>query len=359
MLHVAETLTGGIATYLNEILPAQQREYGQNQAHVLAPADQLTQLLGLPALSLHGYFRRGRDPRSLLRLANSLLQQVRALQPDIVHLHSSFAGVIGRLLRHQFPRRTQVIYCPHGWAFARDDKTQLRKAYALVERLLAGRADAWIAISQHEFDLATRNGIPTVHAKLIINGRGDTSQTMAEPVLIDKRSQINLLFAGRHDRQKGLDLLLAAMANVDPARVRLFIAGESVLSTDGGGKISGPNIVWLGWQGPKAMLSWYRACDAVIVPSRWEGFGLVAVEAMREGKAVLASRVGGLPEIVDDGKTGMLFEPEVEAIRQLIQGLLLADLLDWGVKGRRRYLENFTSAQMNTQLSDLYQSLLK
>jgi glycosyltransferase involved in cell wall biosynthesis len=357
LLHVAETLTGGIATYLNEILLVQQREYGASNVHVLAPAEQLAQLRGLPAAGLHGFERAGRNAGSLWRLAVLLLRCCRDLRPTIVHLHSSFAGTVGRLLGPWLAGRPRLVYCPHGWAFARDDRAWLRKAYGLMEKLLANRADAWVAISRHEIEIAGQYGIPLAHSKVILNGVGDTTQTTEQPDLIDKGRQINLLFVGRHDRQKGLDLLLSAMKGVDPAQAKLFIAGASVLSV-GDEKMDQPNMVWLGWQAPEALRVWYRACDAVIVPSRWEGFGLVAVEAMREGKPVLASRVGGLPEIVDDGKTGQLFEPNAGSIRQLIQGLRPQALQAWGVQGRRRYLENFTSERMNMQLNSLYRSLL-
>lgn len=357
VLHVSETLVGGIANYLNEVIPAQQIEYGASRVHVLGPFEQLHLLESLPVSARHGFSRAGRDPGSLFRFARALLSCARLLRPEIIHLHSSFAGFAGRLLRGWLGPQVRIIYCPHGWAFVRGDSAFAKYFYAVAERRLARLAHAWVAISRHELAVATDHGIPADRAYLILNGMRDTVG-LSSPMLPSlDQGNINLLFVGRHDRQKGLDLLLSAAPALTAAGIRLFIAGAAVLGRPVSGGV-GEGVVWLGWLKPEQLLSWYRACDAVIVPSRWEGFGLVAVEAMREGKAVLAARVGGLPEIVDDGGTGKLFEPNVESIREIACNLRRSDLASWGGQGRRRYLNHFTADRMNTELSHLYRQLL-
>lgn len=359
VLHVAETLPGGIATYLREVLSAQIVQGGQ-QVRVLAPQDQLDHLAGLPAAALQGYARSGRNLRSLLALARALRRQVEAFRPQIVHLHSSFAGAVGRWLRPSLPDDVRWVYCPHGWAFSRDDHALARRAYVWVERLLARRADAWVAISRHELETAIAHGIAAEHAQLIGNGVADTQALSVAPAAGFARDALNLLFVGRHDRQKGLDLLLAAMAQLRDCPLRLHVVGSGVLGAAGDTVGDGalPNVRWLGWRSGPDLLACYRACDALVMPSRWEGFGLAAIEAMREGKPVLAANCGALGEIVEDGVTGRLFAAgDVAALTGLLASLDRGALARAGSMARQRYLGRYTIERTATALSALYGEL--
>lgn len=102
----------------------------------------------------------------------------------------------------------------------------------------------------------------------------------------------------------------------------------------------------------------YRTCDALIIPSRWEGFGLVAIEAMARKKAVFASKVGGLADIVRHKETGWLFELEE------IDGMLIDidafpdDLLRrMGERGREVFEREFTANRMNNEIVKVYTSV--
>jgi glycosyltransferase involved in cell wall biosynthesis len=98
-----------------------------------------------------------------------------------------------------------------------------------------------------------------------------------------------------------------------------------------------------------------RESDAVVMPSRWEGFGLVALEAMREARAVLAARVGGLAEIVVDGETGLLFTPDdVRSLEDAIVRCAEFDLAGLGLKGRTRFEAAFGAERMAQEIDDVY-----
>jgi len=359
VLHVAETLPGGIATYLRDLLPLHLKEPAIGEIRVLAPQDQLSHLKLLPASMLRGYARSGRNLRSLWNLAVALRAQVTEFRPQIVHLHSSFAGVVGRLLRPWLPQGVRIVYCPHGWAFSRDDSRVSRLAYGWAERWLASRANAWVAISQHELDAAAAAGIRSDHGHLIHNGVRDSQALKAtlEPTL--DPAYLNLLFVGRHDRQKGLDILLRAMAPLQSKRVRLYIAGAAVLSHSARQE-GADNIFWLGWLAEDELIAYYRACDGLLVPSRWEGFGLVAIEAMSAGKAVIAARTGALGEIVDDGQTGRLIGAASPAEwARVLAETSREELAGWGAAGRRKYVEKYNVTRVSHELLRLYQSLIK
>jgi glycosyltransferase involved in cell wall biosynthesis len=103
-----------------------------------------------------------------------------------------------------------------------------------------------------------------------------------------------------------------------------------------------------------------QRCDALVMPSRWEGFGLVALEAMRLGKPVIASRRGALTEIIEHGATGLLFDLDrpgelIDVLRHLDKVALAA----MGVNARQEFLRSFTSERMNAELVTLYRTLLE
>ncbi len=114
-------------------------------------------------------------------------------------------------------------------------------------------------------------------------------------------------FSGRMKGEKGVDVLLAAAARLPGVPVRL--AGDGpILDTLMSG--APPNALFMKRLGPEAMASFYQGARFLVVPSMWfEGCPLVVSEAMSHGLPVIASRIGGLPEFVEDGVTGLLFEP--------------------------------------------------
>ena len=106
---------------------------------------------------------------------------------------------------------------------------------------------------------------------------------------------------------------------------------------------------------------WYRDADLLVLPSVYETFGIPLIEAMASGTPVVATRIGGVPEIVDDGRVGILVEPGSAA--QLAQGIrtLIRDdnrLLQMGKEGRKRVIEKFSWDKAVSTLMDYYNEVL-
>jgi glycosyltransferase involved in cell wall biosynthesis len=102
------------------------------------------------------------------------------------------------------------------------------------------------------------------------------------------------------------------------------------------------------------------ACDVVVMPSRWEGFGLVAIEAMRLSKPVIASTVGGLPEIIADRETGILFPSgDAEALHGILVDASVSQLKWMGQAGHTRFLRCFVADKMCTEIWQVYKDVLK
>jgi glycosyltransferase involved in cell wall biosynthesis len=182
----------------------------------------------------------------------------------------------------------------------------------------------------------------------------------ASPAAAFAADRVNLIFVGRHDRQKGLDILLDVFRRHALPGVHLHVLGAPVLATaDTAGQGPLPaNVTIHGWQNRDQVSAMMARADALVVPSRWEGFGLVAAEAMRMGKPVIASRRGALAEIVENGRSGFLFDlDDREAIAALLASLSREQLAGLGEAARARFLQSFTADRLNAELASLYGTL--
>ncbi len=102
-----------------------------------------------------------------------------------------------------------------------------------------------------------------------------------------------------------------------------------------------------------------RDCDSIVVPSRWEGFGLVVLEAMRTGKPAIVSPNGALPDLVVDGETGVIVRPLTpEALATALRSLDRARLSKMGRAAYARFVDHHTSDRMNVAIDRLYESLV-
>lgn len=141
-----------------------------------------------------------------------------------------------------------------------------------------------------------------------------------------KHTKPYVLAMGRHVTQKGFDMLIDAWAVVGDGRRILLIAGDgperSALEAQAA---SVPGVYFIGRVNREMAASLYAGCDAFVLPSRHEPFGIVLLEAMASGKPVVATRVGGVPEVVVDNETGVLVEPNAFAIADGLRRILAND----------------------------------
>lgn len=188
------------------------------------------------------------------------------------------------------------------------------------------------------------------------------------------KSTIVLLYAGQISKEKGLIHVIRAMRILtEKYPIHLLVAGSSTLwqsiNASDDKAISpyeievhqasiGLPVNFLGKVPSSGLSSIYHAADIFVCPSEWpEPFGIVNVEAMASGKPVVASRVGGIPEIVVDGVTGFLTEPAnsgclVQNIQHLIDNPTLR--LDMGIAGKKRAAQIFSWDTLVQQLDQIY-----
>ena len=171
---------------------------------------------------------------------------------------------------------------------------------------------------------------------------GGTAGAQAEPYV---------LAAGRFTRQKGFDVLVEAVATlaaVRSGRVHVLLAGDGAEEATLRRRVEhlglAEGVRFLGPVDQEDLRALYRGARVVAVPSRWEGLPLVCLEAMASGRAVVATRVDGIPDAVVDGETGLLVPPDdpvalARALEALLDDRAQADRL--GTAGARRVREQF------------------
>jgi glycosyltransferase involved in cell wall biosynthesis len=363
ILHVAETALGGISSYLNHTIPELVHQWERDgegvEMRLLVPESHAHSVNDVPPGLLRTYHREGRTLADQVRLGRAAVREMRDFRPDVVHVHSTFAGAVVRplatALRRTTSHRFATVYCAHGWAFEMEGSALRNRMVARTERMLTALTDRVVMLSDHEREHCLALGFPAERLTRIYHGIGTQAPATRPVEWQDER--LKVLFVGRFDRQKGLDLLIEAVRPLGD-HVTLHCAGANV--TDREGALDVPdNVRFLGWLDEPTIAGWMQQADIVVMPSRWEGLGLVALEAMRASRPVIASRVGGLQEVVADGDTGILVPPgDVAALRAALLSTTPESRARMGAAGRRRYLDRFTSARSVEQLRRLYREVL-
>jgi glycosyltransferase involved in cell wall biosynthesis len=233
---------------------------------------------------------------------------LRAEVPDLVHLHSSKAGLAGRLILRG---STPTVFQPHAWSFEAMDGA-MRRATIAWERTGARWTDAIVCVSEGERDRGRAAGIDADY-RVIPNGvdvRALTPADDEERRAARRRLDLDLaaplaVCVGRLSRQKGQDLLLDAW----PAVRREAPDAVLVLVGDGPDRAElerreAAGVLFAGSRGD--VPDWLAAADVVVQPSRWEGMALIVLEAMARARSVVAAAADGVRESLGDDAGGVV-----------------------------------------------------
>ena len=250
---------------------------------------------------------------------------------DIVHCHTWYthlAGVLGKHLQN-----VPLVLTTHSLEPHRPWKVeQLGTAYDVsswVERVAYQAADGVIAVSESmKRDVHDEYMVPFDRIRVIHNGidlseyRPTPNPSLLTEFNIDPEIPY-VLFVGRITRQKGIVHLVNAIRHLQPGVQVVLCAGapdtpeiaaEMTASVDRARGDSPHPIIWIREMLPKAqIITLYTHAAVFVCPSVYEPFGIINLEAMACETPVVASAVGGIPEVVDHGSTGLLVAPEVSA----------------------------------------------
>ncbi|HJU65351.1 MAG TPA: glycosyltransferase family 4 protein [Gemmatimonadaceae bacterium] len=287
-----------------------------------------------------------RDAFRWLELRRKIAALKREFAPDVVHVyHAAFDAILH--LETRDAHRAAELCTIHG---AIPDHVLLPGS--MLRRLLT--ESDWVAACSASALDRVRHQVPEIeaHSSVILNGLESTTYPPTPPPLEVPR----LLCVGRlATDEKGFDLAIIGLARLARRypRLRLTIAGDGEerarlahLAEELG---VADRVDFLGWVNPAVIPAVIAQSTLVLMPSRSEeGFGLAVLQAGQLERPVIAARVGGLPEVVADGETGLLVEPEDSGALARAIALLLDDpprALAMGKAARRRALNAFSWEQ--------------
>jgi glycosyltransferase involved in cell wall biosynthesis len=252
-----------------------------------------------------------------------------------------------------------------------------------MERMLLERADHLIPNTR-----ATLDAVKKAYGTHLVEDRYTTVPYGIVPAADEEtrpfdsgcaHGVLTVLYVGRLEKRKGIldlfeaiPLVLRRMPNV-----KFVITGGDNSQHDGFQYRTGmdyptyfanryrefaESVEFMGMVSDEALETLYQSCDLFVAPSLYESFGLIYLEAMNYAKPVIGCQTGGVPEVVDDGVTGLLVEPEAPvALSEAVVSLLKspAKLYEMGMGGRQRLLDRFTYIQMARGFERVYRTAIQ
>jgi glycosyltransferase involved in cell wall biosynthesis len=310
------------------------------------------------------------DPIGDSRAYRTISALIADRRPEIVHTHMAKAGLLGRLAakRHGVPA---IVHTFHGHVLEGYFSEPVTKAILSTERGLARITDALVAVS------------PAVRDELLALGIGDARKWHVVPLGLDLEP-LRTSTARRPDARRALGLpatgpLVGIVGRLAPIKdLDTFLRGASIVARDHPDATfvvagDGPErrrvetsarhllcdrVTFLGWI--EDLVRLYAALDVVVLTSRNEGTPVALIEATAANRPVVATRVGGVPDVIEDGRTGLLAPPgDPPAVAAAISSILDAPNLARNLARRGREASaRFGLDRLADDLAALYASLL-
>lgn len=318
--------------------------------------------LGVEVLPVRS-FQREIAPIQDVAAVREVAELIRLTGAHLVHAHSSKAGLLGRIAARWCD--VPVVYTAHGFAFGGRASPLVSRVGYLGAEWLAGHlwTDRILTVSEADYRLAVAYRLAPAHRVHVIHN-GIDPEPFARIPLRDSREDLPVVGTiSRLVPGKGLEELLRAAQTVLRHRpVRVMIAGDGpleapmkLLAEELG---IAQHVRFVGFVEHPA--SFLREVDLFALPSYKEGLPYTVLEALAAGRPVVASDVGGLPEIITEGVNGRLVPAGnvtllAQAIRQLLD---LPDLKDPSLQARRSVNERFHIDTMISRIQAVYLTLV-
>jgi glycosyltransferase involved in cell wall biosynthesis len=357
----------------------------KGSSHESAMTEEETQLVkdrladgrkhGIEVIDLPSLVRRI-SPLNDIKSFVLIFRILRKSKPDIVHTHTSKAGILGRLAAWM-ARVPIIIHTPHGHVFYGHFGRSLSKIFLQMERLLGRITHHQIGLTPEECNdyLSLRVSKPrnttVIHSGVDLHrfSKGEKQRPRKRKELGIPADSLVIGYVGWLIPIKGVTYLVSALAKVAEKYP------ESLLVLVGKGDDKGDEEIKLKEQVERAgladkvrFLGWRSDVDEImgcfdifVLPSLNEGMGRVLVEAMAAGLPIVASSVGGIPDLVKDGKNGLLVPPADASSLEKAICALLKDKVQRKRMGEagKKMCRPYSAEAMVGQIDDLYTELLE
>jgi glycosyltransferase involved in cell wall biosynthesis len=315
-------------------------------------------------------------PGDDLRAFAELVRVIRREQPDVVHTHTAKAGTLGRLAALAFnamrPRRRRalVLHTFHGHVFEGYFSPAVSAAIRSTERTLAQLTDTVVTISPRQrADIVERFAIASAAKTVVVPLGLDLDALLTLPQGgPDLRASIGASpddvivgYAGRMVPVKDLRTLIRAFAEARVAvpRLRLMLAGDGPERPGVEALVAelglGDRVHFIGWTDDLGRF--YATLDMFVLSSLNEGTPVAGIEAMAAARAVVATSVGGVPDVVEHERSGLLVPPRdppalADAIVRLARDPQLRQAM--GAAGRERAREQYSHTRLVDDIERIY-----
>ena len=312
------------------------------------------------------------SPWNDLRALWQLMKLIRREKYHIIHTHNSKGGILGRIAGW-LCRTPIVIHTIHGFAFHDSEGPLRKRLFIFLERWTARMAHKLIAISEPLREWGSRLGIGKPEQYTKIYSGIEIEKFRIDVDVEAKRREFGILnddmvfgLVAKLWDGKGHEIAIDALKIVRQKipNAKLVFVGEGYLQPklEAHAKANGldDQVIFTGFRTDIAELN--AMLDVAILASDFEGMGRVLLEAMVMKKPVVATDVGGIPDVVDDGSTGFLIPVgDAEALADKVTELLLdSNLRDsMGEAGYKKITEQFSAATMVSKIVNVYEEQIR
>lgn len=352
IVHVVECFAGGVFSFLSNLTNELDREdyiiiYGTNRDNI--PKNFKEQFPSKTQFIPWENAGRSLNPIKdikALRELYTILEKIDDI--DIIHLHSSKAGFLGRIVSFLLGKSSRTIYTPHAISFLRlDVSPKKRKIFIWMERFASFFGGKIVACSQSEKEAIEEQGIKNV--TFINNG--------IKPLQIEKEentsNKITIISVGRLSIQKNPKLFNdIALEFKDNPNIQFIWCGDGELKSE----LSSQNIKCTGWIERKTLENYLANADIYLSTSLWEGLPLSVLEAMSIGLPVILSDCVGNRDLVEN--KDFLYKDKQKAVKIINYYIKNKRLLvEQSLKSKEVFNKNFKLENMANLYYQLYRSL--
>ncbi|MFT4186205.1 MAG: glycosyltransferase [Micrococcaceae bacterium] len=318
ILHVVESFAGGVYSAVKTLANEQAKHGVQVAVCYSVRPDTLSEAKinsELIDVELFRFENKASSPKHMPGFAKFLRETIKNTKPEVVHIHSTFAGFVGRLsLRRN--SKYKVFYTPHGWSFLMQDKSEkARKVFQIIETVLARKCDGVICVSESEAELAKTKlkakKVTVLHNVVDVHKlpAKDYQKSVEKPVI---GIVARVTYAKAPWKWQKIAELLKEEA-------KFYWVGERDTSD---GWISGNAIEFTGWQTGDEIVGKIPNMDIYLSTSLWEGLPVAVIEAQGVGLPAVVTDITGNRDVVEDKVTGFVckdIDETIEKLRLLIK----------------------------------------
>lgn len=352
ILYIVESFGGGVYIMVKTLAENMCERYDVTIAYALRPQTppnfekEIDHRIHLIPLK---YAVRKIYPWKDIQACLEIKRIVKNVNPDIVHLHSSKAGVLGRISINS--RNVPVLYTPHGYAFLKEDDGKLkRRIYREIEKLMARKGGITVGCSKAEYQFAREI---TSRCTYVENGINIKILPKCHRQKTDIRN-LKIAMSGRITEQKAPESFNRVAESVPEFEFCWIGDGEMRKS------LTAKNITVTGWKEAEEAWEILNDHDVFLLLSLWEGLSVSLLEAMYMEKICIVRDLPSSREVIRDKVNGFIVKTEEDAIR------ILKEIRDGKYdiehikrKARRDIELNFTEESMCRNYDLLYRKILR